>query len=553
MGNSMSVALGLLIVAQLNSFEFTEIVSPQVAGDSFSITVVAKDESGGVYPFNGAALLSTSEDDYWGYVYPTLITFSNGVWQDRILVTLAESLSLKCLEPQSLAEGLSNRFEMISGAPDQFDIILPGEELAPGSPGGRLPGQPDSHTAGDTFDFDVYLTDAWHNVVAGRNDSVYFSATDAFARLPAPDTLSGGTATFSVSFREADTQRLVVYPAGGSQLEPDSSSEFDVIPGPFEQLLVLLPGETALPGDTTTPVWLAPGKDGDPSPQYVQTPFDVAVYGCDHCWNVVDAVPDTVRLLSDFSFSSEPTEGELGAGTVFQAAFGSAGLNQNIWAAEVNGGYSSYRSTFDVLALGKILEVTAPDTVRAGETAYVHVRLLDVNHVPIVAAPVRFAVIAGSGDMLDSALLTDTLGRGTARFLCSRARYDETDTIRVSADTSVDVDIYVQMPDESLLDGEIIAYPNPFGFNRDRVEIAYYLPRSVEVHAAIYDPFGNVVIEWRFPAGSEGGLSGLNRIYWDGRNSARRRVANGIYVLHVLAQLHTGTIFNNTHRIGVVW
>jgi len=549
----MSVVLGLLLCAQLNSFEFAEIVGPKTVGDSFNITIVAKDSSGGVYPFNGSALLSTSEDSYWDYVRPNLISFTNGVWQNKVIVTLAESLSLRCLEPQNLVQGESNVFDVLTGPPTRFITILPGEVLAPGSPDGRMPDPPDPRVAGDTFEFDVHLTDAWHNVVPGRTDSVSFGATDRFARLPAPAALEDGSGRFSASLRAAGTQRLVVRPGTGSAFAPDTSTACAVVAGPFDRLLVLLPGEARSPGDTATATWRAPGKDGEPTDQYVGIPFPVFVYGCDPCWNPVGAPGVTVLLQSDFSFSALPDTVTLTDSVQFDVTFGSAGPNQNIWARSLDGQHVSYRTSVDIRPRGTILVVSAPDTVRAGETAYVHVTLSDINHEPVVAAPVRFAVVAGSGAMLDTALLTDTLGRTDARFLCSGAHGEEWDTIRVTADTFVDAGIYVQMPDSILLEGQIIAFPNPFGFTRDRVEIDYYLPHTCETNVAVYDPFGNVVIEWKFAAGLEGGLSGLNRVFWDGHNSRRRRVANGIYVVQVLAQLHTGTIFRDTHRIGVVW
>jgi hypothetical protein len=101
--------------------------------------------------------------------------------------------------------------------------------------------------------------------------------------------------------------------------------------------------------------------------------------------------------------------------------------------------------------------------------------------------------------------------------------------------------------------GEIIAFPNPFGFNRDACEISYYLNQSSPLRVMIHDAFGNEVITWRFRQGDDGARAGVNRIYWNGFNRQGRRVANGVYALTVLGEIHTGTTFNKTYRIGVLW
>lgn len=551
----MSAALGLLLIGQLNSFEFSPISSPQFAGDSFAITIVAKNPSGAIYPYNGTALLATNRDDFWNYVSPTLITFQQGVFTGFVTVTIAaESLRLKCTEPSRNVLGWSNWFRVISGAPDRMLVILPGEQMAPGSPAGRLPLQPSSHVAGEQFDFRVYLTDKWFNPVGFRTDSVYFGCSDVFAVLPPGGVLSNGGGVFSATARAAGAQRIVARPSVLQSFRPDTSTAFVVVPGPFDNLLLVLPGETPLPGDDTTDPWLTPGKSGSPDAQYVHDPFPAVVYSCDRCWNRVPAPNLSVRLHSDFRFASVPTETTLTDSAVFAADFGAPGPNQNIWVTGEPGGYVSYRTQLNVRARGQRLEVTAPDTVRAGETTAIHVIVRDANGEPITATVCRFAVVKGHGDMLQTALLTDTLGLVTGQFLCTRARFGEHDTIRItSGNADTLIGIYVNIPDSAVMKGEIIAVPNPFGYNRDAVEVHYYLQRSSPISVTIYDPFGNEVVAWRFAQNDPGAKSGQNTILWNGRNARGRRVASGVYVIHVLGELHTGTTFNKTHRIGVVW
>ncbi|MEO0081126.1 MAG: FlgD immunoglobulin-like domain containing protein [candidate division WOR-3 bacterium] len=548
---SMSTALALLLVAQLNSFEFSTIDTTVLAGDSIEITVVAKDPYGGIYPLNATAILSTTKDGLYTYVYPNYAEFTQGICRKKVMVTLADSLALRCTKIDSLGTivGQSNKFEVLTGPPDKFLVVLAGEQWAPGTPTGRMPTPPNSQDAGVAFDFDVYLTDRWHNVVRFRSDSVYFDATDSFAQLPAGGKLIDGRGTFQATLRQAGQHRITALPGGGSPGKPGASTEFIVRPGVFSQLLLLLPGETPLPGDPTTNPWDTPGKAGQPLTQYARTDFKTTVYACDACWNRVSAPGDSVELGSSFAFQYSPEKAELGDGVEFSTQFIIAKPNQNIWARTIDGRYTTYPSWLDIRARVASIEIVAPDTVRAGDTTDIHVTLKDANLLPVTSAPCRFAVVRGSGMMLDTALLSDTLGRVRARFLCTADHGAEHDTIKVSADIDAYKGIYVDRPDAS----EIGAFPNPFGFNLESATIFYFLRTAAETWVTIYDPFGNEVRSWHFPGGQRGAMSGINRLQWDGRNAQGRRVANGIYVVQVLSEEHTGTTYRRAHRLGVVW
>jgi len=558
----MSVALGLLFLLgvsshefnteafsvadhnpiRLTSFEWQAIPSPQYAGESIGVVILAKDENGNSYPYNGSALLSTTRG---AYVYPTVVGFSNGVCDTNAIVTLAESLALRCFTDS--ASGTSNVFEVLPGGPKRLVAILPGEQLAPGVPGGRV-GRPDDQTAGDTFSFQVYLTDDWFNVIGLRTDSVYFDSDDSFAQLPSGGQLSNGTGSFTGGLRAAGQRHIFAMPALGESLRTDTSSAVNVFPGPFENMLLVAPGETLTPGDTAHQEM--PGKSGTPNPQYLRTPFDVTVYPCDRCWNQVTGPGDTVFLRSDFPFEFLPAGVELRDAALFSVQFNTPGPNQSIWAVDQTNGNESYATRLNIRAFGVALEITAPDTVRSGETTLVLIRVLDANGAPIVATRVQTSVVRGSGRMLVPALLTDTLGFTTAHFLCTPSPAAERDSIRVSsggADTVIG--IYV-----SHLSDSLFAFPNPFGsINRDRTLISYYLQRSLPVTLTIYDPFGNEVWSRHFRQNEPGAESGDNVVYWNGTNSRGHRVANGIYVIQVLGTLHTGIESRNSYRIGVIW
>jgi hypothetical protein len=264
-----------------------------------------------------------------------------------------------------------------------------------------------------------------------------------------------------------------------------------------------------------------------------------------------------LTIQSDFPIRFVPATAVLLDSAIFRVQFDAVGTNQNIRALDLNTADATYWSYVDVRALGSRFDINAPDTVRAGETAHVAVTVIDANGEPVTAARVDFAVTAGGGRMLDAALLTDTVGFCRARFLCDRGHFSEHDTIRIisgGADTLIG--IFVSIPDSSIMDGRIIAYPNPFGNpadGRTSTIITYYLPSGIGVTLRICDPFGNEVLARRYTRDALGARAGVNQVSWDGRNQQGRRVASGIYVIQVVGTIHTGIEYRASTRVGVIW
>ena len=533
--------------ASLTSFEWQPIASPHYAGESFVVTILAKDENGNSYPFNGTALIYTTRGDT--FVHPNYVTFSNGVCATNVVVTLAESLAFVC--SRDAAIDTSEVFEVLPGAPNRLAVILPGEQLAPGHSGGR-DGRPDDQTAGDTFSFRVYLTDEWFNQIDESDDSVYFGSSDRFGHLPTGSQLSNGTGSFTASLRTAGQHLIFTMPAPGESLVADTSSIVSVFAGTYTQLLLLAPGETLTPGDTASSASEAPGKSGTPNPQYLRVPFPVTVYPCDRCWNLTAGLGDTVYFQSFFPFEVDPWRTQLFDSAVFNIRAAMASPRENVWAADPQGGIYSYSMWLDIRALGMTLEVTAADTIRSGETTGVRVRVLDANGDPIVAALVQCSVVKGSGTMIEPALLTDTIGYTTAHFACTPSPASEQDSIRISSgDADTVIGIYVKHLSDSLF-----AFPNPFGNipgSLGRTQIFYSLHRASSVRLTIYDPFGNKIWTRNYLPGEPGAMLGDNTVYWDGRNSKNQRVASGVYLIQVLGRTGTVIDFKSLYRVGVVW
>lgn len=353
----------ILLLCQLDHFEFTTISSPQTAGDSFFITINAYDASGVHYDYNGYSRIYTSLDNP---LYPqycdTLVYFNNGTWQGNVTVSLAAALSLIC-DDGGGHTGSSNQFQVLPNSPARLLSVLPGQTHSPGLSSGRT-GSPNAQTAGVQFDISIYLTDTWFNTVDTVNHIIGYTSTDPFvqqAQIP----LANGTATLPFAFRTAGTQqRLYFNDITQPSILPDTSSWIPVSPGSYSALLIILPGETHEPGDTTTTVVNTPGKTGDPTDQYAGSAFTAIVYATDTMWNKTSTTGYSIQLNSNFTFTyagpADLNNGEVQFTTV---NFSSAAINTPLEAMDSINSIESYTNYLDILT--EIDTTVVPDSFMA--------------------------------------------------------------------------------------------------------------------------------------------------------------------------------------------
>lgn len=294
------------------SFSFDLIPSPQIAGDSFFVRIHAHDPD----TFNQIAFLSLrplpvylsrgmeiiGEDE-------NIISFNNGLWNGFVRVFFAsDSIHLKC----ELAGyyDYSNQFTVLPNSPERLQILLPGEHKAPGyvDSRGRY-GSPLNITAGEIEEARIYITDKLWNPVGEGESVVYLTSENPFPILPPPESTNAGSLHIHYNLRAAgNTNHLYLHhnPTGSDTLLSDTSSSFKVIPRDFTQLLLTVPGETLLPGDTLQePLGSRyPGVSGGPSPQNAGSSFPVTVYAVDDCWNVVNTAPPDIIKVEVYRFPS---------------------------------------------------------------------------------------------------------------------------------------------------------------------------------------------------------------------------------------------------------
>jgi hypothetical protein len=331
------------MITQIHHFDFATISSPQTAGSPFQITCYARDSLGNlVTSYDQQATIFVTQKPQYGSIP---VTFNSGIWQGNFTATRGDSIySLTCQDYQAHT-GESNQIDFLSGSPNKLLIILPGESLEQGIESGKS-GNAMAQAAGVSFDAAVYLTDYWSNIIDSRNDSCHLSSSDGFA--PSVGfSLNSGQATAAFTFRTASQQYLVARDISYPVIHRDTSTTITVTHGPYNRLLVLLPGETHIGGDTSS---ATPGKLDVPDDQYESQDFSITVYATDTCWNRTDVNGGQVQILSDFQFSNPaPQSFESGAVT-FTIHFAETGRVM-LWAEDNATGYDSYNNYLNILAV----------------------------------------------------------------------------------------------------------------------------------------------------------------------------------------------------------
>jgi hypothetical protein len=99
---------------------------------------------------------------------------------------------------------------------------------------------------------------------------------------------------------------------------------------------------------------------------------------------------------------------------------------------------------------------------------------------------------------------------------------------------------------------DLYNYPNPFDPNMGGTTINYILGANSDVTIGIYDLFGGLVRTIRIPSGQNGGIVAQNTYTWDGRNGQGDVVANGGYIVQIIADDHQGNTDKARRKVAVV-
>ncbi|MBN2620817.1 hypothetical protein JXB22_06970 [candidate division WOR-3 bacterium] len=333
----------LVVFAQIHHFDFATIPSPQTAGVPFQITCYARDSLGNlVTSYGEQATIFVTQKPQYGSIP---VTFNSGIWQGNFIATRGDSTySLTCQDYQAHT-GESNQVNFLIGPPNKLLIILPGESLEQGIESGKS-GNALAQAAGVSFDAAVYLTDYYSNIIDNRDDSCHLSSSDGFA--PSGGfSLNSGQATVPFTFRTASQQYLIARDISYPSISRDTSTAITVTSGPYGRLLVILPGETSIGGDTSS---ITPGKLGVPEDQHESQDFMITVYATDTCWNQTYTSGGQVQILSDFQFSNPAPQSLDSGAVIFTLNFTETGRVM-LWAEDNATGFESYNNYLNILAV----------------------------------------------------------------------------------------------------------------------------------------------------------------------------------------------------------
>src|SRR5437016_6372954 len=194
----------------------------------------------------------------------------------------------------------------------KLQLLMPGETAAPGTASG-VTGTPTAQTAGTAFTVTVNAVDANWYLVNTVTDTVGITSTDTNATMPGNAALVAGTKTFSVTLTTAGTKTLTATDITDGTKTADTSPSITVNVGTFTKLQLLVPGETAAPGTSSS----GSGKTGSPSARAAGSSFAVTVNAVDATWNKVTTAPaDIVRITSSGTNATLPADAALSSGTI---------------------------------------------------------------------------------------------------------------------------------------------------------------------------------------------------------------------------------------------
>jgi hypothetical protein len=374
-----------VVPSAANNFAFSAIASPQVAGVPFAVTIRAVDSSGNtVYDYSGDAALGPNTGT--GTSTPTLITFSAGVWSGPVTMFGAgASVKLSCTDFSSPPRtGASNNLTVNPATFKKLQVLLPGETPKSGTADGK-DGTPNPQMAGIPFPITLRAVDDYWNVVSGIGDQLALTSTDAFAGIPATTTLVSGQLVFQGTLYHAGLQSITARDSTNSAITSYTSADANVVPGPFDHVLVLAPGESPSPGSPT-------GYAGTALDQSINYAFNLTVLATDHWWNPVTGPTDLVHITCADPLAQVPADQALVNGRADMPLRLSTGGFQQVDVADVSDPSKS-GSTTQVRAISTglhLVAATTPASVQAGQPFTLTVKV--VNDAGAVISEINSSV-----------------------------------------------------------------------------------------------------------------------------------------------------------------
>jgi hypothetical protein len=350
-------------------FEIDPFPTPVTAGDAVDVTIRATDVGGNTIPdYAGDALLIANTGP--GSISPEAIVFADGTWSGSMVFRGAGgAVSFTCADfstPQHT--GTSGTFIVNPGPFEKLQVLLEGQSPQGGTVNG-FTGQPSDQNAGSSFDLRVRAVDEFWNRVSGIGDQVALSSSDPFASMPAEITLVNGELLLPITLYKGGFQTVTATDLDSGGIAPHTSSQVEILPGPYSRIVLVAPGQVVAPGS-------AEGRSGTATDQSINFAFNVSAYATDSWWNPVGAGTDVIRLSSTDALAQLPSDTPMTDGVATMPVRLSTGGFQQITAQNLSQSMPTSTTQVRAISSGFHLEATVtPTLVQAGEAFTLTVRV----------------------------------------------------------------------------------------------------------------------------------------------------------------------------------
>jgi hypothetical protein len=205
---------------------------------------------------------------------------------------------------------------------------------------------PSPVTAGSAITIRIRATDSGGNTIPDYDGDAILSANTGPGSIsPEAILFTDGVWTGEMIFRGAGGSVTLMCSDFSAPPHTGSSNNFQVLPGPYAKLQVLLPGQTPKGGTVT-------GFSGSPTDQYAGTSFSLTVRAVDAFWNRVLGVNPRVGLTSTDLFARMPAETTLINGELILPVTLYKSGNQTITGTDLDAETILPHTSSSVLVLG---------------------------------------------------------------------------------------------------------------------------------------------------------------------------------------------------------
>jgi predicted RNA-binding protein with TRAM domain len=285
----------------------------QAVGQTFAVDVYATDQYWNPLPSADVVRITSSDP---GASTPVSGALNNGFRQFTLsLGTIGtQTLTVTDQTNGSIQGMTSDGIHVTSSAADHFEMDPIASPL----------------TAGQPVAVTIRATDVGGNTITDYDgDAVLTANTGPGSISPEAIVFSSGEWTGNMVFRGAGGAVSFNCSDFSSPPHIGTSNSFEVLPGPYAGLQVLLPGQTPQGGT-------ADGVEGTPNDQNAGSTFNLTIRAVDEFWNRVPGINNNVSLSSTDPFAGLPSDTTLSNGELtFPATLYKAGI-QTITAADID-------------------------------------------------------------------------------------------------------------------------------------------------------------------------------------------------------------------------